>query len=74
MDTIIIESQDEVLTAKIKAMLDGLNVKYKTKKKKKEKPYDPEFVKMVLERAESARLGNTVEIDPKDLWRSLGLK
>lgn len=63
MDTIIIEVQDEVLTSKIKAMLDELNVKYKTKKKKKEKPYDPEFVKMVLERAESARQGNTIPYD-----------
>ena len=65
MDTIIIESQDEVLTSKIKAMLDDLNVKYKTKKKKKEKTYDPEFVKMVLERAESARQGNVIPYDEK---------
>jgi hypothetical protein len=63
METIIVESPDEALTIKIKEMLDELNVSYKTKKKKKEKPYDPEFVKMVLERAKSARQGNTVPYD-----------
>ena len=36
-----------------------------TSKKKKEKPYNPEFVKMVLERAESAKNGNTVLYDEK---------
>jgi hypothetical protein len=29
-------------------------------KKIKEKPYNPEFVKMVLERSENAKNGNTV--------------
>ncbi len=34
-------------------------------------PYDPEFVKMILERAESAKQGNVIKIDPKHLWESL---
>ena len=70
METIIIESADEVTTEKIKVFLKDLQVSYKTKKKK-DKPYDPEFVNMVLERAKS---GNTVTINPDDLWASLGLK
>ena len=36
--------------------------------------YDPAFVKKILERAESAKQGNTIKIDPKDIWGSLGLK
>ena len=34
-------------------------------------PYNPEFVKMVLEAKER---GDYKEIDPKDVWGSLGLK
>lgn len=39
-----------------------------------ESPYKPEFVKKTLERRESARQGNVVEVNPDDLWGSLGLK
>lgn len=75
METIIIDSSDSITTEKIKVFLKGINVSFKTKmKKKKEKPYDPAFVEMILERAESAKDGNTITIDPKDIWGSLGLK
>ena len=73
METIIIKSEDDTNTEKIKDFLKEMNVSF-TSKKKKEKPYNPEFVKMVLERAESAKNGNTVTINPEDLWGSLGLK
>ena len=36
-----------------------------------ESPYNPEFVKMVLDAAKS---GNYTTIDPNDIWGSLGLK
>ncbi|HMR88811.1 MAG TPA: hypothetical protein PKD51_11695 [Saprospiraceae bacterium] len=73
METIIIDSTDSTTTEKIKDFLKELNVTFKTKKKK-DKPYDPEFVKMILVRAENAKNGNTITIDPNDLWGSLGLK
>ncbi|MFH7018079.1 DUF2683 family protein [Flavobacterium sp. FlaQc-47] len=41
------------------------------KNKKEESAYNPEFVKMVLEAAKS---GDYTEVDPKDIWGSLGLK
>jgi glycine cleavage system protein P-like pyridoxal-binding family len=64
METIIIESTDSTTTQKIKDFLEELKVAYKTKSKKdKEKPYDSTFVKKILERAESARQGNTVIYD-----------
>ncbi len=34
-------------------------------------PYNPEFVKMVLK---SAKRGSYKEVNPKDIWGSLGLK
>ncbi|HLO52813.1 MAG TPA: DUF2683 family protein [Saprospiraceae bacterium] len=67
METIIIESTDSTTTEKIKDFLKGLNVTFKTKKKK-EKPYDPEFVKMVL-KASQEKGGKIV--DPKNLWESI---
>ena len=65
METIIIESADSMTTEKIKDFLKKLNVGFKTKRKKEEKPYDPAFVKMILERAESARQGYVVVYDDK---------
>ncbi|WKL45879.1 hypothetical protein Q1W71_13015 [Flavobacterium pectinovorum] len=41
------------------------------KAKKKDDVYNPEFVKMVLD---SAKRGDYTEVDPKDVWGSLGLK
>lgn len=39
-----------------------------------ETPYDSDFVKKILERAENAKKGNTVVVDPNNIWESLGLK
>jgi hypothetical protein len=58
------------------AIFKALGVSYEMKKQAKkeetedESPYDPEFVKMVLERAESAKRGNVVEYTPslKEKW------
>lgn len=36
-----------------------------------ESPYNPEFVKMVLD---SAKSKNRTVLDPNDIWGSLGLK
>jgi hypothetical protein len=58
METLIIESEGATLE-KIKAYLSELKVSFKSKKIK-EKPYNPEFVKMLLERSENAKNGNTV--------------
>jgi hypothetical protein len=66
METIIIKFTDSITTEKIKDFLQELNVTYRTEsKKKKEKPYDPTFVKKILERTESANQGNTVRYDEK---------
>ncbi len=60
METIIIESEGQNLE-KIKAFLVAMNVNFKTKVKK-EKPYDPEFVKMVLESKNGEKIPYTDEL------------
>ena len=74
METIVINTAEPSKMEQIIAFLNSLNVSFELKKVKKTKEYDPEFVKMVLERSESAKRGNTIEINPRDLWGSLGLK
>lgn len=39
--------------------------------KVEESPYNPEFVKMVLD---AEKRGNYTTLDPNDIWGSLGLK
>lgn len=69
METIIIDSNDSITTEKIKDFLKGLNVTFKTKRKKKrEKPYDPAFVDMILKASQEN--GGKI-IDPKNLWQSI---
>jgi len=72
MDTIIIKSEPKQTKA-LKEILKAFNVSF-TITKQEDKPYDPEFVKMVLKRSASAKKGNVTPIDPNDLWGSLGLK
>lgn len=60
METIIIETEGKNLE-KIKAYLQEINVSFKTKIKK-EKPYDPEFVKMVLEASKGPSIPYTDEL------------
>lgn len=75
METIIIESGNEEISQKIKEFLSDLKVPYKTKAKiTKKDTYNREFVELVLERTESAKKGNTIEVEPDNLWESLGLK
>lgn len=60
METLIIESEGDVLE-QIKAYLKELKVNFKIKKKK-EKPYNPEFVQMILEAREGPSIPYTEEL------------
>jgi hypothetical protein len=68
MNTIIVHADSKVSKALI-AIFKALNVSYEIKKEnsKEESPYDPEFVKMVLE----ARKGKTKRINPHNIWESI---
>lgn len=72
METITIQADSKKAKA-IKAFLKAFDISYKTSKKE-EKPYDPEFVKKILNRSKNAKQGNVIEINPNDIWGSLGLK
>lgn len=61
METIIIHSADTATLQKIKTFPGTLKVSNETMNTEDESPCDPEFVKIILERAESARLGNVIE-------------
>lgn len=53
--------------------VNGIEVieEHPKKEKKTSSPYDPKFVKMVLD---SAKNKNSIAIDPNNVWESLGLK
>lgn len=72
MDTIIIQAEPKKKKALLE-ILKAFDIPFEVKKAKEE-TYDPEFVKMVLERRKSAKGGNTININPENLWESLGLK
>ena len=73
METIIIQA-DSTKAKALKEFLSAFGVAYKVEQEQEKSPYNPEFVKKILKRAESAKKGNTVKVDPNDLWGSLGLK
>jgi hypothetical protein len=59
----------------------GVTIEEGLKKKglkttKEERPYNPEFVKMILERDADIKSGKSkcITVDPDDIWGSLGLK
>jgi hypothetical protein len=61
METLIIETEGKTLE-KIKKFLQEINVSFKIKTKKNEKPYNPEFVKMVLEARKGPSIPYTDEL------------
>lgn len=64
METFIIHTEKEKLTA-LKSFLEEMNITFEVKKpkvKKKDRPYDPEFVKKILEGMEDYKKGNYIEL------------
>lgn len=49
----------------LKAFAKALKIKFEVSK---EKPYNPEFVKKILESKKQANEGKTVQIDLDDIW------
>ena len=65
METIIIHAESKKAKA-IKQFLKAFDVSFSTDSSKKqaeteESPYNPEFVKKILKRQESAKQGNVIE-------------
>ena len=66
MNTIIVHADSKVSKALI-ALFKAMNVSFEVKKENKteESSYNPEFVKRILERSESAKNGNVVKYTPE---------
>ena len=63
METIIIHT-DNVKAKALRQFLEVFEVDYQVDDQNKS-PYNPEFVKKILERSKSAKEGNTVKYDDK---------
>lgn len=60
MNTITVKADNRMTKALI-TIFEAFGLSFDVKKaKEKDSPYDPEFVKMILERAENAKKGETV--------------
>jgi hypothetical protein len=68
METLIIESEGKTLE-KIKTFLQEINVSFKTKTKKEEKPYNPEFVKTMDKSILQAQQGKLTTISLDEIWK-----
>jgi hypothetical protein len=69
MATVIFETEKEELP-KIKAVLKALGIK-KMKIKENEKYLSESFVNKVEEAHAEYRKGDTIKIDPKNIWESI---
>jgi hypothetical protein len=74
MDTIVIKA-NKVQSKIVREFLDKQNVSYETNplapkaRVKEEKPYNPEFVEMVLRSSQQAKEGKITKIAIEDLWK-----
>jgi len=66
MESILIEVENKEQLKAIKAFLKLINVSFKLKKEKK---YDPEFVKKIKESSKEAHEGKFTTLNVDDLWK-----
>lgn len=69
METLIIHTEKEKLTA-LKSFLEEMNITFEVKKpkvKKEDRPYDPEFVKKILDTQNE----KSIRINPAKIWESI---
>ncbi len=65
METLILRPKTKEQAKAIKAVAKVLKVEVKTE----ESPYDPEFVKKILEGREEVKNGGGIKIALEDLWK-----
>ena len=65
METLILRPKTKEQVAAFKAMAKALKVDFETEKS----PYDPEFVKKILQGREDVKNGKGVKIAIEDLWK-----
>ena len=69
METIIIHPKDKEQLSAFKKFFKTMNVSFEKKKKKKESPYDSEFVAEILQARKDSKNGLGTFIKPEDLWK-----
>ncbi len=65
METLILRPKTKEQLTAIKAVAKALKVDFETEKS----PYDPEFVKKILEGREEVKNGGGIKIALEDLWK-----
>ena len=66
METLIVQPKTKEQLAAIKAFMKALKIDFKVEEKS---PYDPEFVKKILQGREDIKNGKGVKIATEDLWK-----
>ncbi len=66
MEILLVKPENNEQMKAVKAVLKALNVNFSAKK---EKPYDPEFVKKIQTSRRQVKEGKVVRINTKDLWK-----
>ena len=66
MEVLLVHPENNEQLKIVKAILKALNVDFTAKK---EKSYDPEFVKKIQDSRKQVKEGKVVMIKPEDLWK-----
>lgn len=69
METLIIRTEKEKLSA-LKTFLEEMNITFEIRKpkvKKEDRPYDPKFVKKILDTENE----KTIRVNPAKIWESI---
>lgn len=66
MEVLLVKPENNEQLKAVKTILKVLNVDYTSKKEKK---YDPEFVKKIQESRKQAKEGKVTAVNVKNLWK-----
>jgi hypothetical protein len=65
METLIVQPKTKEQLTALKAFIKALKIDFKSEKS----PYDPEFVKKILQGREDIKNGKGISIATEDLWK-----
>jgi hypothetical protein len=65
METLIVHPENKAQLNAVKQVLKAMKISFE----KKEKPYNPEFVKKILQGDKDFKEGNFTKIDLESLWK-----
>jgi hypothetical protein len=73
MTTFTIHTEDKEISNALKVILKALKIKFEISKEKEESPYNPEFVKKILESKQQHDEGEYTTVKKDELKNFLGL-